>query len=475
MQPVFKSQPTSSNKAIISAYNELLKSSDFHLQPVYQRDVVWDDEQMTNLIDTIMSMMPMPVFLLYMCITDCKECIDGQNRLTTIKRYIEQTPDSVKLFPWIKYHENSDGNLDKIEYIYYRNPATETAMQGFCNEQNNAIKGRSKGKKLYRLMTIDENSRFDSYELNLSIIKEKLDFEQRKAIFLRWQSGTGISQCDRYKNEDYPFCEFIREKALERSLSTTITNMLSSGRVNWLFDLYRLLNIFLNNGTGPSMSTIKARTLIKKELAPDSEQLEKYNIAVNECKEFMAAISHYTSKLYQTHLFGYAALYVKAAPHIKQHMVDQTFMVGFIESIIPKDKEERKDCLNTLNNGPQANAFTTYFNNVMVPAFTEAIKAVPIPAPTIKRINTKLPAAIRNQTWDKWVGSKIAETKCLCCEHNTIAMRNFEAGHVIASSKGGSDAVDNLRPICKQCNGSMGTNNMKEYMATYYPYVRFLE
>jgi hypothetical protein len=472
MQPVFKSQPTSSNKAISSAYNELLKSSDFQLRPLYQRDVVWDQEQMINLIDTIMSMMPMPVFLLYMCISDCKECIDGQNRLTTIKRYIEQTPTSDTLFPWIKYHQDSDGNVDKVEYIYYRNPATETVMQSFCDEQNKALKGRSKGRKLYRLMTIEETDRFDSYDLNLSIIKEKLDFEQRKAIFLRWQSGTGISQCDRYKNEDYPFCELVRDKELERNLGTTISNILNSGRVNWLFDLYRLLNIFLNNGREPAMSTIKARTMIKKEQAPDSEELAKYTVAVNECKEFLSAISHYTNKLYQTQLFGYAALYVKAAPHVKQHMVDPTFMTNFLESIIPKDKEERKDCLNTLNNGPQASAFSTHFNSIMVPAFTAAIKDVPAPSPTIKR--TKLPKSIRDQTWDTYIGPHVAESNCLCCGTNKIGQRNFEAGHVIAVSKGGADTIDNMRPICMPCNRSMGNRNMREFMAEYYPKMRLV-
>ena len=36
-------------------------------------------------------------------------------------------------------------------------------------------------------------------------------------------------------------------------------------------------------------------------------------------------------------------------------------------------------------------------------------------------------------------------------------------------SKGGSTNIENLRPICSKCNGSMATQNMEEFMKKYYP------
>jgi uncharacterized protein with ParB-like and HNH nuclease domain len=83
----FDCQPNNTQKAIQSVYTELLMSDDkLNRRPAYQRNLVWTDEQKSYLIDTIMTNCPMPIFLLYMYDPDEEyECIDGQNRLTTIK------------------------------------------------------------------------------------------------------------------------------------------------------------------------------------------------------------------------------------------------------------------------------------------------------------------------------------------------------------------------------------------------------
>ncbi|MDE2095886.1 MAG: HNH endonuclease [Patescibacteria group bacterium] len=44
-----------------------------------------------------------------------------------------------------------------------------------------------------------------------------------------------------------------------------------------------------------------------------------------------------------------------------------------------------------------------------------------------------------------------------------ITRDNWECGHIVSVKNGGSDAVDNLRPVCKKCNGSMGEENMFEF------------
>jgi 5-methylcytosine-specific restriction endonuclease McrA len=51
----------------------------------------------------------------------------------------------------------------------------------------------------------------------------------------------------------------------------------------------------------------------------------------------------------------------------------------------------------------------------------------------------------------------------------TINHRNFDAGHIIAKSNGGTDEISNLRPICSDCNGSMGTMNLEDFKKTYFP------
>jgi 5-methylcytosine-specific restriction endonuclease McrA len=67
-----------------------------------------------------------------------------------------------------------------------------------------------------------------------------------------------------------------------------------------------------------------------------------------------------------------------------------------------------------------------------------------------------IPKALREQVWLKYVG-KLYETKCTVdwCNNN-ISVFNFHAGHNKPESKGGSIAIENLRPICSNCNLSMG-------------------
>jgi 5-methylcytosine-specific restriction endonuclease McrA len=66
-----------------------------------------------------------------------------------------------------------------------------------------------------------------------------------------------------------------------------------------------------------------------------------------------------------------------------------------------------------------------------------------------------IPKAIRQQVWLKYIGKKF-EDKCsiIWCQ-NIISVFNFHAGHNIPESKGGTIDINNLKPICSNCNLSM--------------------
>jgi 5-methylcytosine-specific restriction endonuclease McrA len=84
----------------------------------------------------------------------------------------------------------------------------------------------------------------------------------------------------------------------------------------------------------------------------------------------------------------------------------------------------------------------------------------------LQRINSKksltkklnIPLAIRQQVWLKYIGKKF-DHKCniIWCK-NTITAFRFHVGHVIPKSKGGSMNIENLRPICSNCNLSMSNS-----------------
>lgn len=54
---------------------------------------------------------------------------------------------------------------------------------------------------------------------------------------------------------------------------------------------------------------------------------------------------------------------------------------------------------------------------------------------------------------------------CPCCESTLLSPFEFEVGHIISHKNGGSNALDNLIPICGLCNKSMGAMNFDAYKA----------
>ena len=87
---------------------------------------------------------------------------------------------------------------------------------------------------------------------------------------------------------------------------------------------------------------------------------------------------------------------------------------------------------------------------------------------TIVKKKKQIPKALKKLVWDTWVGPNVGCTKCLCCKHEEIRQIEFHCGHIISESTGGETTVENLRPICAQCNLSMGAMNMNQFINIYF-------
>lgn len=78
-----------------------------------------------------------------------------------------------------------------------------------------------------------------------------------------------------------------------------------------------------------------------------------------------------------------------------------------------------------------------------------------------------IPKKVRASLWKRDFDSSTAG-KCYCCAMNIEALGDWEAGHIVSVKEGGTDTLDNLRPVCKSCNRSMGTENMDAFKARCY-------
>lgn len=68
---------------------DFINSKRFDIQPFFQRNYVWDEQRQIDLIETILFGMPIPAIYTYLDKETGKEVvIDGQQRLTTIRRFL---------------------------------------------------------------------------------------------------------------------------------------------------------------------------------------------------------------------------------------------------------------------------------------------------------------------------------------------------------------------------------------------------
>ena len=68
----------------------------------------------------------------------------------------------------------------------------------------------------------------------------------------------------------------------------------------------------------------------------------------------------------------------------------------------------------------------------------------------------QIPKAVREQLWINTFGEKFKGKCQIKWCNNIITVFDFTAGHNIPVSKGGSNKLSNLKPICSRCNSSMG-------------------
>ncbi len=74
-----------------------------------------------------------------------------------------------------------------------------------------------------------------------------------------------------------------------------------------------------------------------------------------------------------------------------------------------------------------------------------------------------IPLALKKLVWNKYIGEEIGKSKCLCCGLTDISQISFNCGHILAEVNGGNMCIDNLMPICQNCNSSMGSMNLLEF------------
>jgi 5-methylcytosine-specific restriction endonuclease McrA len=96
--------------------------------------------------------------------------------------------------------------------------------------------------------------------------------------------------------------------------------------------------------------------------------------------------------------------------------------------------------------------------------FKLEVSKIVIDLTNIPKSKLRIPHKTRSIVWKNTFGMEIGEAKCFCCRDTLITQLDFQAGHIISEKKGGSIHAENLRPICSDCNKSMGTKSMYDFI-----------
>jgi hypothetical protein len=84
-----------------------------------------------------------------------------------------------------------------------------------------------------------------------------------------------------------------------------------------------------------------------------------------------------------------------------------------------------------------------------------------------KKKKKSIDPRLRKKVWKRYIGNYL-EAKCFCCREKIITPFSynytFQAGHIISEHNGGKTSIENLLPICRDCNMNMSSENWDEYV-----------
>jgi hypothetical protein len=90
-----------------------------------------------------------------------------------------------------------------------------------------------------------------------------------------------------------------------------------------------------------------------------------------------------------------------------------------------------------------------------------------IKAPKVNNvIKKRISPTLRQEVWVKYFGD---DTKgiCSCCGIREIFLMDYYCRRNVSERFGGTTTLDNLRPVCRLCDRSVGTKTMDDFMEEY--------
>lgn len=428
----------------------------FNLCPSYQRDIRWHPTAMNDFIGTIMNNGLVPGIILYQLRTEEQigenaqneyEVVDGQHRLYTINAFMEAKEQTLTRIP--------------KPFMVYWDYSPDTPV--FYKETDDVREWCVNNKKTPKFLTKDETKYFKKYQIITTNLRYPMTLNARKEIFMSLQKGVPVRNSDFLKNiTDCKLVEFISGHGYKQLMNEEIIKKHCYKKTSdyWLHWVTRCFLMFVKkNCKGYDKEAVDIFAIEDKKLNkvfktnpecfnPDDDVLDRFDTKFQEFVTFLKDCGE--KKFNPTQLF---ALF----HHLCDETTNRVNVLSHASNFATNGYQKK---YRTLWESNEENGMTVrkdYFNKCL----TE-IKGWTEPAsPKDTRPITK---TLKKQVWEKAVN----KGKCDVC-NKSIVKDNFEAGHVIARSLGGQTELNNLIPMCFDCNRNMGTRNAYEFKQDVYP------
>lgn len=458
-KPLLPSGAQSSSQQIRNLVADLDDCTDLH--PTYQRDIRWTKDKMNALIGTIMETGVVPALLLYKlqagderkCESYEWECIDGQHRLFVLMHFLRSRPVRLDGREWMIAWEWT-GEDGQVTHVFF--DETEDTKRWIAAHP--AVR--------HDYMTKEEKVAFSTFKMEVKEIKDPLTLEQRCSIFTSLQQGVQVRGSDLLKNyTGVRLVQFIQyEKMWETAFKTALLQRCWLKAKNyWLHWVIRCFFIINPTGEDDYGDSFKIRDskiteMIKKNdprLISTPEQEAVFAAALERFLRFLNGLP--VGVKFSPPKFFALFCHLSSADEGREDVL-RGHMAGWAKDLASKD-------LKTAWENRKAGGDDDEREYLFVEA-TDELDRIKIPAEDLPPRKSP-PPQVRARVWTSAFGG--AEVGiCDCCREK-ISVEAWECGHVLAAASGGKDTADNLRPVCRTCNRSMGTMHMDEFKKRYYP------
>ena len=384
------------------------------------------------------------------------EAIDGAHRLTVIKQFMEGSyiicEKGRKIMPYI-FHEDSK------TFIFYKK--TEE-IEEWANMREN------KHKQIC-YMTPEERERFHRYELQLSIITTPLTIEQRRREFIKIQINLPVKNNDLFKNFTHILIiRIIVENNIDDMFydicKRLVDKDITQYTTQWIIRFWLISKGYKSPSECMAIKDSQIKTMLEMSNCTALHcSKEKYELFVRQFQRFYEFIIAIPDFIKLSPVAIYAIFNQLCNSDSDKDDILMTHMMNFS---LGESKEERKMWEPKYN----GNELSIYFD-----ALSDKLNNFKVIAPRefVKEPRKPIPKKLRDEVWKKYYSNEDVGA-CFCCnkeiyQKSSEITKTWNCGHIISDHDGGGMTIENMRPVCFDCNQKMKTQNMMIFKNIYYP------